>query len=281
MKNSTDQPASDFDGQDNNNQLNTRCGYGAYPEPDSVTNPPAVPLPAPQPPFNCKGEDDRTAHEARPGVTPAETEVCLPRLRLVGALVAVGFFGEEEPFVSTGFAVDLSRLSTPEDGYLDYVLDWRDALGADEVALIGTGYGSDSGFVGLTSVMSDTNNGAQAFAGLSIPTNPHPIVDATIVNAVNGILGPSNISTLQAISESPFCLLDITVLGDTVYAHKLGHNLGCLHDHDNAGPPAGALFPDSFGFGDDDYRSVMAYPMVKNSTSRWRCTTVRQFEEHS
>ena len=264
MKNSTDQPASDFDGQDNNNQLNTRCGYGAYPEPDTVINPPAVPLPAPQPPFNCKEEDDRTAHEARPGVTPAETEVCLPRLRLVGALVADGFFGEEEPFVSTGFAIDLTRLSTPGDGYLDYVLDWRDALGADEVALIGTGYGSDSGFVGLASVMSDTNNVPQAFAGLSIPANPHPIVDATIVDAVGGILGPSTISTLQAFSESPFCLLDSTVLGDTVYAHELGHNLGCLHDHDNAGPPADALFPDSFGFGDDDFRSVMAYPNGTN-----------------
>ena len=265
LRNSSEQAATDFDGQDGNNPLNQTCGYGAYPEPGTVVNPPAVGPPAPQPPFSCAESDtDSATHEARPGVTPAETEVCLPRLRLVGALVTDGFYGQEEPFVSTGFAVDLSRLSTPGDGYLDYVLDWRDALGADEVALVGTGYGSDSGFVGLASVMSDANNFAQGLAGLSLPANPHPVVDSTIVNAVGAILGPSDVSTLQAFSESPFCLLDITVLGDTVYAHELGHNFGCLHDHDNAGPSADALFPDSFGFGDENYRSVMAYPNGTN-----------------
>ena len=265
LRNSSEQAATDFDGQDGDNPLNQTCGYGAYPAPGTVVNPPAVGPPAPQPPFSCAESDtDSATHEARPGVTPAETEVCLPRLRLVGALVTDGFYGQEEPFVSTGFAVDLSRLSTPGDGYLDYVLDWRDALGADEVALVGTGYGSDSGFVGLASVMSDANNFAQGLAGLSLPANPHPVVDSTIVNAVGAILGPSDVSTLQAFSESPFCLLDITVLGDTVYAHELGHNFGCLHDHDNAGPSADALFPDSFGFGDENYRSVMAYPNGTN-----------------
>ena len=265
LRNSSEQAATDFDGQDGDNPLNNRCGYGAYPEPGTVVNPPAEGPPAPQPPFSCAESDtDSATHEARPGVTPAETEVCLPRLRLVGALVTDGFYGQEEPFVSTGFAVDLSRLSAPGDGYLDYVLDWRDALGADEVALVGTGYGSDSGFVGLASVMSDANTPAQGQARLSLPANPHPVVDSTKVNAIDGILGPSDVSTLQAFSESPFCLLDITVLGDTVYAHELGHNFGCQHDHDNAGPSGDALFPDSFGFGDENYRSVMAYPNGTN-----------------
>ena len=112
--------------------------------------------------------------------------------------------------------------------------------------------------------MSDANNLAQNLAELTLPANPHPIVDSTIVAAVAGVLGPSNISTLQAFSEAPFCLLDISILGDTVYAHELGHNFGCLHDHENAGPQAGALFPDSFGFGDAEFRSVMAYAAGTN-----------------
>lgn len=258
MQNSSDQPVTDFDGQDPfDNELNLVCFYGAYPEPGTTGL---------SSPTSCTDDLINIAfHEARPGVTPAEKDVCTPRIRLVGALVADGNFGEEEPFVSTGFAVDLSRLIIPGDGYLDYVLDWRDALGADEVALVGVNYGSDSGFVGLATVMSDANNLGQALSGLSIPGNPHPIVDATIVGAVGGILGPSSVSTLQAFSESPFCLLDITVLGDTVYAHELGHNLGCQHNQDApSAEPGDALFPDSFGFGDENFRTVMAYPAAGN-----------------
>lgn len=259
---STEQGGAEFNGADLNNNLNNVCGYGAYPAPGTVTNPPTVPAPDPQPPASCVGTESVAYHEARPGVTPAETDVCLPRLRLVGALVCDGFFGQEEPFVSTGYGIDLDRLQTPGDGYLDYVLDWRDALGADEVALVGTNYGSDSAFVGLASVMSDANNVAQALAGLSVPANPHPVVDSTnpLAAPVGGILGPSDVSTLQAFSERPFCLLDATILGDLVYAHELGHNLGCQHNHEApSAEPGDALFPDSFGFGDDDWRTVMAY----------------------
>ena len=150
MKNSTDQGATEFDGQDVDNKLNTDCGYGAYPEPGTVeclstgipllaplcpgwhpTSPPnlnLIPPPLDLAPISCaESTTDIAFHEALPGVTPAEVEVCTPRIRLVGALVADGFFGQEEPFVSTGFAVDLARLSTSGDGYLDYLLDWRDA----------------------------------------------------------------------------------------------------------------------------------------------------------
>lgn len=264
---STEQGGAAFDGADGDNNLNNQCGYGAYPEPGTVANPPAVPPPAPQPPASCVGTDQVAYHEARPGVTPAETDVCLPRLRLVGALVCDGFFGQEEPFISTGYGVDLDRLQTYGDGYLDYVIDWRDALGADEVALVGTNYGSDSAFVGLASVMVDANNVGQALAGLSVPANPHPVVDATnpLSAPVGGILGPSDVSTLQAFSESPFCLLDATILGDLVYAHELGHNFGCQHNHEApSAEPGDALFPDSFGFGDDDWRTVMAYAAGAN-----------------
>jgi len=259
---STEQGGAAFDGGDIDNNLNNVCGYGAYPEPGTVTNPTAVPPPAPQPPASCVGTESVAYHEARPGVTPAENDVCLPRLRLVGALVCDGFFGQEEPFVSTGYGIDLRRLQTPGDGYLDYVLDWRDALGADQVALVGTDYGSDSAFVGLASVMSDANNAAQALAGLSIAANPHPVVDPTnpLSAPVGGILGPSDVSTLQTFSESPFCLLDATILGDLVYAHELGHNFGCQHNHEApSAEPGDALFPDSFGFGDENWRTVMAY----------------------
>jgi len=277
---STDQGGAAFDGADLDNNLNTTCGYGSYPEPDTVANPPVVPPPAAQPPASCADNDSRAFHEARAGVTPAESDVCLPRLRLVGALVCDGFYGQEEPFVSTGYAIDLDRLQTRGDGYLDYVHDWRDALGADEVAFVGTNYGSDSAFVGLASVMNDANNVAQGLAGLSIPANPHPVADVTnpLVVAVGGILGPSDVSTLQAFSERPFCLLDATILGDLVYAHELGHNFGCQHNHDAPSPePADALFPDSYGFGDDDWRTVMAYaagenvrlPGFSNPNKRW------------
>ncbi len=277
---STEQGGAEFNGADLNNNLNNNCGYGSYPEPGTVTNPPAVGPPAPQPPASCVGTEQLAYHEARPGVTPAEEEVCLPRLRLVGALVCDGFFGQEEPFVSTGYGIDLDRLQTNGDGYLDYVLDWRDALGADEVALVGTNYGSDSAFVGLASVMVDANNVAQGLAGLSVPANPHPIVDSTnpLSAPAGGIVGPSDVSTLQAFSERPFCLLDATILGDLVYAHELGHNFGCQHNHEApSAEPGDALFPDSFGFGDDDWRTVMAYaaganvrlPGFSNPTKTW------------
>ena len=277
MKHSEIQKAVEFNGRlEDNQDLNDVCGYGQYPELGTVAvladlyEGPAPPVIGPPPllgppltlaPVSCADSDtDRAFHEALPGVSPYEDDVCLPRIRLVGALVADGFYGQEEPYISTGYAIDLSRLQNPGDGYLDYVQGWRDALGADAVCLVGLNYSLQSDFAGLANVMTD---------GIGMPGNPHPIVDPVKVAAVNGLLGPSDISTLQEFSESAFsiieCDLQTGFLYPLVFAHEFGHNLGCQHNHDLNGPQApanaeDALFPDSFGFGDDDFRDIMAYP---------------------
>ncbi|MSR28165.1 MAG: hypothetical protein EXS03_01130 [Phycisphaerales bacterium] len=280
LKNSTEQGATGFDGQDQDNELNQNCGYdGPYAFGAAVNGVIDAPN-APDGPFSCDKEDPamRAEHLAKAGVSPAEGDVCTPRIRLVAALVCDGFFGSEEPFVSTGQAVDLARIEDPTDGILDYVQLWRDALGADSVALIGKDYGSDSAFVGLASVMNDANTFPQGMAGLSIPANPHPIVDET--NPAVGLGGTGSISTLQAFSESPYCLLDLEILGDLTYAHELGHNFGCQHNHENGAETQNALFPDSFGFRDEDakggFRTIMSYgdqwtrlPGFSNPKKRW------------
>lgn len=270
MKHSEIQKAEEFNGRLEDNQaLNEVCGYGQYPEPGTVEvladaffgpSPPAPPELGPPltlAPLSCADSDtDWAFHEALPGVSPYEDDVCLPRIRLVGALVADGFYGQEEPFISTGYAVDLSRLQTPSDGYLDYVQGWRDALGADAVCLVGLNYSFQSGFSGLANVMTD-----------GIPGNPHPIVDSNKVPSQNGLLGPSDISTLQGFSESAFSLIECGPLGFLyvgTFAHEFGHNLGCQHNHDLIGSQApanaeDALFPDSFGFGDENFHDIMAY----------------------
>ena len=267
MKHSEIQKAVEFNGRlEDNQDLNEVCGYGQYPELGTVAvlaaafegpSPPQLEPPLTLAPLSCADSDtDWAFHEALPGVSPYEDDVCLPRIRLVGALVADGFYGQEEPFVSTGYAVDLSRLQNPGDGYLDYVQGWRDALGADAVCLVGLNYSFQSGFSGLAPVMSD-----------GMPGNPHPIVDPARVAAVNGLLGPSDISTLQEFSESAFSIIECAPTGflyTGTFAHEFGHNLGCQHNHDLNGPQApanaeDALFPDSFGFGDEDFHDIMAY----------------------
>jgi hypothetical protein len=290
MFRSTLQPMSDFDGQDGNNNLNNTCGYGAggFPAaPAGATCEFGWPLGMSG---TCKDDTSEppknkvTTHATLAGVTPAEQEVCTPRIRLVAALVADGFFGQESPYNSTGLAVDLGRAQNPFDGYMDYVPTWRDALGADSVCVVGLNYGSDSAFIGLASLMGDANNQAQGqyFPATSVVPmplngvgNPHPLVDLTQMpdpdlpfdggNA--GVPLDPTISTLQAFQGSPYSLLDYTAIDDLVYAHELGHNLGCQHNHDDGDPSADALFPDSFGYrtqggggaGQEGFKTVMSY----------------------
>ena len=324
MRRSTEQPVVDFDGQAANEPgsqpLNPVCGYseGGFPNgtgPDCHFSQAA---PNPGPPTGmagtCKDDESdplkRTVHITLPAVSPAEQDTCLPRVRLVAALVADGFFGQESPYNGTGLAIDLSRVSNPADGYMDYVPVWRDALGADAVCLVGLGYGSDSGFVGLASVMNDINDPSQgAYFPLGplygpVPLtgvgNPYPIVDLTkmpnpstpflndptdpgSVGTWGTPVDPS-ISTLQEFQESPYSLLDYTTIDDLVFAHELGHNMGCQHNHNDGSPSRNALFPDSFGYrteggggaGAEGFKTVMSYgnqtrlPGYSNPNVTWR-----------
>ena len=285
MKRSALQPWPDFNGQDGGNLLNGVCGYGSGGFPDGNVGPTCQHGPSPT---NMSGtcKDDTapppdnkiTTHATLAGVSPAEEDVCLPRIRLTAALVADGFFGQEPPYNSTGLNVDLGRVQNPLDGYMDYVPLWRDALGADAVVLVGLNYGSDSEFIGLASVMSDANTPAQgayqpATSLVPMPLsgvgNPHPLVDLTAMpnpdlpfgGQTSGVPTDPTISTLQAFEGSAYSLLDFEQgLENLVFAHELGHNLGCQHNREAPSARSeDALFPDSFGFVAQDFGTVMAY----------------------
>ena len=65
----------------------------------------------------------------------------------------------------------------------------------------------------------------------------------------------------QGFATRAFCVVDHGCIPGHTFAHKLGHNLGCAHDRDNA---TGGLFSYSWGWrftGDNStlYRTVMSY----------------------
>ncbi len=287
MTNSAVQSIEQFNGRDQNNQQINQCGYGAddgdpTTPPLNVADPDAglgLPPVCDLGPTSCgDNAESKSAHLSLALGAPAESDVYLPRVHLAAVLVLDGFFGQEEPYDSTGWQLDLGRLSDPIDGYMDYIHGWRDALGADAVMMVGKGYQDEgAGFAGLAYVMRDAITLAQsgvapagpnADPALDLAANPFPILDS--VSGAGGA-NEGEVTLMQfgdvaaTAGVGPYFLIDVLSVASLVPAHELGHNLGCHHDHDNAGEAQGALFPDSFGYpptgeqGGGGYRTIMAY----------------------
>jgi hypothetical protein len=123
-------------------------------------------------------------------------------------------------------STDLTRLSTPGDGYLDGVQALRDTYGADLVSLVSTPGGTTAG---LANLLDDINRPDRADLAYSV---------------------------LQATALGP---------DSFVLAHETGHNLGAGHERDNTTDPTpDPVFPYAFGYhfvGNNGvtYGDVMSY----------------------
>jgi hypothetical protein len=123
-------------------------------------------------------------------------------------------------------STDLSRLSTPGDGYLDSVQALRDTYGADLVSLVSTPGGTTAG---LANLLDDINRPDRADLAYSV---------------------------LQATAMGP---------DSFVLTHETGHNLGAGHERDNTTDPTpNPVFPYAFGYhfvGNNGvtYGDVMSY----------------------
>ena len=138
------------------------------------------------------------------------------RLRLVGARpVAYTESGSN--------STDLTRLTTPGDGFADEVHATRDELGADVVVM----FLGDGNFAGTAWQMTAARFAPELMEGFGFAV---VVVDFA--------------------------------LGDWVVAHELGHILGADHDPDNRLAPGGSgVFPYSLGYREPgSFRTIMAYP---------------------
>ncbi len=124
----------------------------------------------------------------------------------------------------TGFNATLSALTDTADGTYDEVHALRDQYGADMVAML----------------ISHTNGG---------------------ICGIGWLMGDTEINT--AFAQYAFTVTNVgCATGGFTFQHELGHNMGCHHDHDNAG--GSPAFPWSYGHrftGDNGtlYRTIMSY----------------------
>lgn len=130
----------------------------------------------------------------------------------------------EVAYVESGdLSVDLQRLQTPGDGYLDEVRQWRDTYKADLVALL-IDEGND-GFCGYAYVMTSP---ATWFADYAY--------SVTALDHAGGYTCPALVLT-----------------------HELGHNFG--NQHDRANTSGTGVAPYAYGYQSPSltFRTVMAY----------------------
>ena len=124
----------------------------------------------------------------------------------------------------TGFNATLNALTNDGDGNYDEVHTKRNQYGADMVAML----------------ISHTNGGICGIAWLMGDTEIDPSFEQYAFSVTN-----TGCAT-----------------GGFTFQHELGHNMGCHHDHDNAG--GSPAFPWSYGHrfdGNDavQYRTIMSY----------------------
>lgn len=130
----------------------------------------------------------------------------------------------EVPYQESGnLRIDLERLRSPEDGYLDSLHTARSASKADLVSMI----------------VSMGNQGACGVAYQMTSPSPEFAAFAFGVAAL--------------AYEEPYTCSPLTLI------HELGHSMGNAHDIDNAA--ADVLFPYSHGYQDPTakFRTIMAY----------------------
>jgi hypothetical protein len=138
------------------------------------------------------------------------------RLNLVGAQEIVY---TESGTTTSAMSVDLGRVAGTSDGYMDSVHALRDAVGADVVSLLVSGYDNPSGACGIAYLMAGNN---------------------------------------PAFAPSAFSVVDVDcATGYYSFGHEIGHNMGL--NHARSDPTGAGAYDYSYGYKWTGYRTVMAY----------------------